>query len=232
MGRIEEIPALDAGEVHAWRFSLGADGPADYERLANADDLRRSRRFAFARDRARFLTARHVMRDLLGCYLDVEPRELAILYSPHGKPGLEARFGIGFNLTHSGDHGLIAFTRAPEIGVDIEEMCHREDRRSLASSVFCASELEALGKIDDAALDGPFLTCWTRKEALLKALGVGLSIDPREVDVGIEPVRSRHPIPGRDTVVEVASLFRDDQCVAALAVAGGYTSVRMLAWTP
>jgi 4'-phosphopantetheinyl transferase len=227
------VPALTEGEVHAWRFALGEDGPVVVEREVNADDLERADRFVFERDRSRFLRARHVMRDLLGAYVGGEPQGHAIVYGPYGKPGVDPELGIGFNVSHSGDHGLIAFARGAEVGVDIEEVCLREGMRGLVGTVMSPDEEAALRDIPDAAFALPFLTCWTRKEACLKALGVGLAMDPRTVSVGIRAVRSHVSVPPAGSMdVEVTSLFQDGRCVGALAVAGGYTRAHLLEWAP
>ena len=137
-------------------------------------------------------------------------------------------------MSHSGDHGLIAVARAAQVGVDIEEMSAREGLRALAASVFSEEEMQDLHEVSDSELAVPFLTCWTRKEACLKALGVGLTVEPKAVHVGIRPLRSQARIPevGACESVEVASLPQDEHCVSALAVAGGYSRTRLLQWEP
>ena len=67
--------------------------------------------------------------------------------------------------------------------------------------------MQDLHEVSDSELAVPFLTCWTRKEACLKALGVGLTVEPKAVHVGIRPLRSQARIPevGACESVEVAS---------------------------
>jgi 4'-phosphopantetheinyl transferase len=171
------------------------------------------------------------MRELLSAYVGGEPRQHAILYGDHGKPHVDARFGIAFNMSHSGDHGLIAFARGVEVGVDIEEIAAREGMRALVTTVMSPREQAAIRDIPDAAFCVPFLTCWTRKEACLKALGIGLSVEPRTVSVGIRTTRSRVKISApRPVEVDVTSLFQDERSVGALAVAGAYRRARLLDW--
>jgi 4'-phosphopantetheinyl transferase len=230
--RSARVPRLAAGEVHAWRFSLGDDGPAIDARSFPADDIARSQRFVFERDRRRFLRSRHVLRELLDGYAGGEPAGHALSFGAHGKPAVDARFGLDFNLSHSGDRGLIAFARDAQVGVDIEEISERPGMRALAASVMSPEEQAALRDIPDETLAVPFLTCWTRKEACLKAVGVGLSLEPRSVTVGIRAVRSRIRLGAAwREEIEVANLFEDGHSIAALAVAGGYTRVRLLDWT-
>ena len=229
MPRTARVPDLAEGEVHAWRFDLGAHVPGGGE--VHAEDLQRAERFAFARDRARFLRARQVMRGLVAAYLGTDAASTEIAYGMQGKPHVDARFGLSFNLSHSGDHGLIAFARGVEVGVDIEEIQPLPGLRTLAATVMSPKELEALRVLPDAAITVPFLTCWTRKEACLKAIGVGLAVEPRTFTVGIHALRTRVRLPeaGVDAV-EIASLFDDGRCVGALAVAGRYSRARLMEW--
>ena len=214
---------LSKGEIHVWRLDLAGGCPADLERVVSDGDLIRAGRFAFDRDRNRFLRAKYGLRRLLSAYAGMAPRELAIALDGHGKPHLDPALGLGFNLSHSGDHGLVAIGRTARIGVDIEEMSAPRNMRTLANRLFTADEVQSLMPLDASSLAVAFLTCWTRKEAYLKALGVGLSVAPCTVHVGTAPRRCRFPIAGGrpDEFVEVTSLAQADGCVAALAVEGG-----------
>ena len=226
------VPELAPGEVHAWRFSLAANASADPALELPADELARAGRFVFERDRRRFLRAREAMRTLLGAYLALEPQALEIFYGPQGKPFVDPRYGLGFNMSHSGEHGLIAISRQPHVGVDIEELSAREGLRALADSVFSPAERDAIAAVPEAGLAAAFYNAWTRKEACLKALGMGLAVEPNAVHVGLGSARDWVRLPGASEEIEVASLFEDESCSAALAVAGGYTRFRMLHWMP
>ncbi|MBL0142938.1 MAG: 4'-phosphopantetheinyl transferase superfamily protein [Betaproteobacteria bacterium] len=222
-------PELAADEVHVWRLDLSGDCPEDSGRCRHECDLQRAARFVLERDRKRFLRARYEMRRLLGGYLDIAPVQLVFAFNPHGKPMLDPRFGLGFNFSHSGDLGLLAIGRMLRIGIDIEKTAARPDMRRLAHKAFTPGEVASLAGVGDGELLLSFLTCWTRKEACLKALGMGLALAPESLHVGTDPDRRR--IAGSDATggefMEVASVIRDDRCVAALAVAGGYSEARI-----
>jgi len=223
-------PALAAGEVHAWRLDLSRGCPLEEDPALHADDWYRANRFAFERDRKRFLLARRALRCVLAGYLGLPARRVPITFGHHGKPLLAGAHGLGFNLSHSGDLGLLAVCRAAHVGADVEEVVPRGTVRELARSVCSAEEQQSLDDVDETGLLAAFLTCWTRKEAVLKALGTGLVLEPSRVNVGILTARGRVAIGGEpgDGFVVVESITCDDQFIGAVAVAGGMSVTRVL----
>lgn len=223
----EGLVALDSGEVHVWQLDLAGDCYPDSCQFLNESEMRRADRFVFERDRSRFIRSRHGLRQILAFYLKIDPRQLQITLGPHGKPALKRGHKLGFNLSHSGDRGLLAIGSTAGIGIDIETIRLPPDVRRLARSVFSADEIRTLDAIADDALSLPFFACWTRKEAYLKAIGVGLTVEPNSVNVGTETGRRRVQIEGRpgSHFVDVATIFQDDHCVASVAVVGGYSDI-------
>lgn len=219
-------PRLAPGEVHAWRVELAGAAPSAAAACLAPDEVARARRFAFERDRRRYVRARSALRRILAGYLGVAPADVALAYSLHGKPRLAAPAPLGFNVSHSGDHALVAVSRAAQVGVDIEVVDRSRATLELARDVFTADEVAQLAThAGGVAL--PFFTCWTRKEAYLKAIGLGLTIDPRTVHVGADPGRREIPsLERRGECVEVATLPREGDVAAAIAVVGGFAEVR------
>lgn len=226
------VPPLAKDGVHLWRLDLSGGLPADCESVLDEGERLRAQRFAFDRDRNRFVRARCALRSILGAYLGIAPRALVIASGPNGKPRLDSAPGLEFNLSHSGDHGLVAVAWTARVGVDIEELRSPGDPRRLAERLFTAEEQQSLRSVGELLVARTFLTCWTRKEAFLKALGAGLTIDASTVHVGTLPQRSRIPIPGRtfEDSMEVTSLEVLDGCVAALAVEGGHAVAGVFDW--
>ncbi len=117
--------ALSPGEVHVWRAPLNVNA-AQAQRLAQAlttDEQQRANRFHFQKDRQHFVVARGMLRVILGGYLKLYPEQVPIGYSSFGKPTLaEPRhpYDLKFNLAHSDDLALYAFSRSHRIGVDLE----------------------------------------------------------------------------------------------------------------
>lgn len=223
-----DVPPLGDREVHLWRIDLHGAPWLDTEAILDTSERDRAARFVFPRDRSRYLRAHHAVRVLLGAYLVVSPAMVRIVPDHHGKPMLNDH-ALGFNLSHSGDCALLAVSRVAEIGVDVEMLRLPREARQIAESVFSAAELETLSSVSDDALETAFFTCWTRKEAYLKALGIGLTINPATVTVGLETGLQRIKIAGRDAnqFVDVVSIADHSDRAAAIAVVGGYSSIRI-----
>jgi 4'-phosphopantetheinyl transferase len=185
--------ALGPGDVHVWRLSL-APPAAQLEALAHTlDDAERARaaRFHFERDRTAFTVARGALRTLLGRYLAQPPERIAFGYRDKGKPHLApgAPGGPGdvqFNLSHSGQLGLVAFARGREIGVDIEQRRPLRDLLALARTSFSPAEYTAFCALPPPDQLHAFFSCWSRKEAFIKATGEGIS-QLADFDVSLAP---------------------------------------------
>lgn len=144
-------PPLAAGEIHLWRLHLPEAGRHGL--------------------RAR---AHRQLGGLLAHYLGgAQPPALA--RGPHGKPYLPEHPGFAFNLSHGGDCALLAFALGGALGVDVEPLARRRPTRALARRYYAAAENDVLERLDDDAHTHAFLRLWTAKEAVLKAIGQGLS---------------------------------------------------------
>jgi 4'-phosphopantetheinyl transferase len=179
---------LRADEVHVWRADLDA-AAAVVERLRPLlalDERDRADRFHFERDRSRYIVGRGTLRILLGRYLSIAPERVRFAYGPNQKPRL-AGGGPWFNLSHSGPIALLAFTTAGEIGIDIELAAADFSRERIAERFFSPAEVAVLRSLPQAAQPLAFLTCWTRKEAFIKARGDGLSLPLDSFDVSLAP---------------------------------------------
>jgi 4'-phosphopantetheinyl transferase len=171
---------LAGGELHLWAVPL--DPPperlAAYGETLAGDEWTRAWRFRFEVHRRRFIAGRGALRALLGAYLGLPPARLAFTYGERGKPDLAPGCGGGtlfFNLSHSHELGLLAVTRAREVGVDVEHAKPMPDLERIAERFFAAEENAALLALPPAEQERAFFRCWTRKEAYLKAVGVGLA---------------------------------------------------------
>jgi 4'-phosphopantetheinyl transferase len=167
-------------DVHVWLVPLRC-AAGMVERCAgllSADERARAERFYFERDRRRSVRARAALRAVLGGYLAVDPRDLAFSYGGHGKPALGGRLAgtLTFNVSHSEEIALIAVGAHGDIGVDIEAVRRLDDRDDLAFRMFSAEESSTLAALHEEHRDVAFFTCWTRKEAYVKAVGDGLAL--------------------------------------------------------
>jgi len=178
-------------EVHVWRACLDVQS-SHVQRLAlmlSADERERAERFRFQRHRDHFVAARVFLRILIGQYLQKEPDQIQFSYNPYGKPYLaqEGNHTPSFNLSHSEGLALYAVTRDREIGVDVEHVSERVDTDEVAQHHFSPSEIASIRALPQSLRQRAFFTCWTRKEAYLKAQGNGLSAALDSFSVSLKP---------------------------------------------
>jgi 4'-phosphopantetheinyl transferase len=179
--------SLTAGTAHVWRFSLERDPEERLWSLLAEDEVARARRFYFERHRRRFVVGRAFLRTVLGRYLRREPQALRFTYGVHGKPAVADPGDLHFNLSHSGEAGLLGVTRGQEIGVDLEVVRPRDNVMDLAQRFFAREEVAALAEVPPEEKQLAFFLCWTRKEAFLKAGGEGLARPLDQFTVTLTP---------------------------------------------
>jgi 4'-phosphopantetheinyl transferase len=172
--------------VSVWRAVLAVPGRSPADDLLSTDERERARRFVFVRDRNRFVAARSFLRRVLGIYTGEDPAALSFAQGFYGRPHLcgGSRPVPDFNLSHSGDLALLAVCWSGRVGIDIEAVRDLPDMAGLAPLIMHPHELEHFNYLGSTTSAGEFFRLWTRKEALLKAMGVGLSLDPRQLNVG------------------------------------------------
>jgi 4'-phosphopantetheinyl transferase len=234
--------ALGRDEVHIWRASL--DLPASrlqtLKQTLAPEERTRASRFRFAIHRKRFIAARGILRDILGRYLGRAPRSLRFAYNGYDKPFLVEEGeddSIFFNVTHSQGLALYAFTRIGDIGIDVEQMTSEaKDYENIATSFFSRVEVEQLRSVSAEKRQEAFLNGWTRKEAYIKARGLGLSLALDQFDVSLIPgapaallaIREAGQEPARWTL---HALDPGPGFIAALAVKGHPSAIHCWQWS-
>jgi 4'-phosphopantetheinyl transferase len=191
--------------------------------LLSPSERARAGRLKRSRDRQRSLQAHCAVRRILALQLRVDPRCLEFVATAAGKPFLARPVqNLEFNLSHSGHHGLIAVAEDRSVGVDIEVQRPISDLLGVVLQVATAREAQLLTKLPTRQAHRAFFDLWTRKEALLKALGRGFLMDPREVEVGMGPGRSYVNLDARIWTVD--SLAISPGVRAAAAIEGKFDS--------
>ncbi len=152
------------------------------------DDVERSRRrrFVHPRPSREFTLCRAALRSLLCRELDCSNGDLSFGMSKFGKPFARvngAAAPIGFNVSHSGGHGLIALAPEGRIGVDVEERSYNRNLDACIRLLFAPDEQAEFENVGGNGKVEEFYRLWTLKEALIKALGAGLSIDTAKFEV-------------------------------------------------
>jgi len=146
-----------------------------------AAELSLAERFRFEKDAFHWRACRAALRRILGRALNVAASELKLLTAEFGKPFLdEPHAGLHFNLSHCEDLALVALCADGPVGVDIEP-AGRAPSLLECVEVFCHPDEIAALPAEEARRAAALLEIWTGKEALLKALGTGLSLAPQTV---------------------------------------------------
>ncbi len=181
-------PELGDGDVHVWHLPLSIDDVRLEQclQVLATDETERAARFAFPYLRQRYIAAHGMLRLILGAMLNRDPAGLEFRKGDHGKPYLPGG-ELQFNLSHSNEQGLLAVTRRAEIGVDIEGMSRKLDTGGIAERFFSAREAEELFSLEAEAQRHGFFNLWTRKEAWLKATGIGISEGLNKVEFNCRP---------------------------------------------
>ena len=182
--------AEDAVEIVVARLNVEHEAVDTLTALLSDTERQRASRFAFDRDRNRFVSARAGLRELLATRLGVRPESVELTYGVRGKPSLSQRFAdsdLRFNVSHSDDVAVYALSRGREIGIDVEAIRMIPDADDIAVRFFSRRENEAYFALDPRDRSLGFFNCWTRKEAFIKALGDGLYYPLDRFDVSLAP---------------------------------------------
>jgi len=183
---------LSSTDIHVWRGWL--DQPRRrVDQLAyslSADERMRAARFHFETDRVRFIVARGMLRSILSLYLGIEAGQVELYYQRQGKPYLPESLNqapIHFSMAHSHQLAVYAFVHAREIGIDLEYAQPMPGLWQTAAAFMSEHELSLLSALPADQQQQAFYLCWTRKEAYIKARGVGLAQPLEQLDVSMTP---------------------------------------------
>ncbi|KQP16670.1 4'-phosphopantetheinyl transferase superfamily protein [Methylobacterium sp. Leaf93] len=180
-----------SSDVTVWDVDLtqAIDHRATCRDLLSDDEIARAARFVRDVDRWRFEASHAALRLVLGERLGSDPRGLVFGAAPSGKPHLagEQAGSCRFSLSHSGSRALIGLSSSAEIGVDVEEIRPMPDLLRIARAHFAPREIAALETLPPRDLIAAFFACWTRKEAVAKATGQGLSLRLDGFAVSVTP---------------------------------------------
>lgn len=166
------LPEAAPYGIEVWLLELNLQAPlSDSDlNLVSEDEYTHALRFRRHEDRVRSITTRAALRKLVAAQTGSSPQSLCFITNCYGKPRLRDEPEIEFNVSHSGRFALIALSAIGEVGVDIEYRNHSIDAKSLDAYIF--SPLERRTGLSAA---GCFIEHWVAKEAVLKALGLGVS---------------------------------------------------------
>jgi 4'-phosphopantetheinyl transferase len=224
-------------EVHVWYVSLRrmALHITQFARTLSDEELQRAECFHFDRDRSRFVLARGILRMILGAYNSCPPAGLSFSYGPYGKPMVE-EIPFNFNLSHSDDTAMYAISQRLRIGIDVELVRPLAEMDSIAERVLTRRETDALATIGPDEKAAQFFQLWTRKESVLKGLGLGLGVSPQAIEVlhdVVQLVPAEDPsglLRGEPASWRVHNLLVNSEYKAAVAIDGDITRILCREW--
>lgn len=172
-GHAETFMHIEANEIHIFTANLETSPFQENTDLLSKDECERANCFQFPIHRQRFIAARSLLRAIVSLYIDVAPSKIIFSYDTHKKPFLE-NVPLAFNLSHSDHMAVYALTMHHAIGVDIEKI-QPDYHEAVAERFFGLAEKNALLALPLPERPRLFYRIWARKEAIVKALGKGIS---------------------------------------------------------
>lgn len=228
---------LESNQVDVWRVfpNPTPDSVRWAETTLSADEAERAARFRFDKDRNRFTVSHIALRDILSRYLNCEPKQVQYTVGDYGKPAVISKLKLDFNLSHSRDYALIAVTRGRKVGIDVEHFRDELEIEKIARRFFSEKENAELMSLPSGQQRTGFFNCWTRKEAYIKAHGLGLSLSLDSFDVSLSPnepaiLRATRPDAEEASHWTLLSLDIDSQHAGAAAVEGLDLDFRFWDW--
>lgn len=190
-------PGLSESEIHVWNLDLNAARVSkntaavlheDFRSVLSSAELARADRFRFERDAYRFVIRRGMLRRILSTYIGMPAKEITFETNEHGKPQIAnsgASRPLEFNTSHSQSVGLVAVSSGGRLGIDVECFRRNLDCSEIAKRFFSADEVTRIDSVEPSERLEMFYLYWTSKEAILKAMGSGLTIELERVLTGI-----------------------------------------------
>ncbi len=158
--------------------------------LLSTEEKERSERFKFYKHRKRFIASHGFTRSVLENYIDTPASEIIFKSNDKGKPALDKRThntNIHFNLSHSNNIALLAIVANHEIGIDVEYLDRKNDWKGIIKRFYTADEQAGILELPEDQQQNAFFQMWTRKEAYMKALGLGLYLSPNKFSLTTPP---------------------------------------------
>ena len=223
--------------VHVWTINLDADADTACVllQLLNGEERVRAARFRTSELRLRFIVGRGALRSILSRYIGVPAAQVRIETTPAGKPfvpGCE----LAFNLSHSGGLAVCGITAGGRLGIDLERIRRVEDADSIVRRYFAPGELKQYDAFRPAERTAAFFSGWTRKEAFVKATGLGLQRELNSFEVELSPDATCPWIAlgsadANDTW-SLRSFAPGIQYIAAAALDRDIEALELLDWSP
>jgi 4'-phosphopantetheinyl transferase len=223
--------------VHVWTINLDAEPAAvcSLLELLSGEERARAARFRTTQLRLRFIVGRGALRSILSRYLGVPPGQLRIETTTSGKPFIPGS-ELSFNLSHSDALAVCGVTAGGQLGIDIEHMRRVEDADSIVQRYFAPNELKQYEACRPAVRPAAFFSAWTRKEAFVKATGLGLQRELNSFEVDLSPQATCPRIAlgpaAENETWSLRSFAPSPQYIAAVALDREIEALEFFDWSP
>ena len=228
---------LPENEAHVWFFNVDdfLKDIKSYASCLSEEEILRSNKFKFDKDRIIYILARGSLRILSGYYLGHGPKGIEFTYGTHGKPDYNCSTKIKFNISHSGKLIVLGFVKTYVIGLDIERIKTDFDVLNIAEIFFSITEIKMLYDLRQDDLYKAFYRCWTRKESFIKAEGSGLSFPLDSFSVSLDDDKNAKLLETRWNASErnkwsLFSFSPAKDYIGAIAVKGKINDVKYYNW--
>ncbi len=176
--------------IQVWVIRLIGQTAEAWRAVLTIAEWEKAMRFRYPADQIRSAATRGVLRTLVGEYLSVPTTEIAFVENANGKPSVAGK-PIEFNVSHSGDYALLAFSSRSPIGADVERIKGGRVVGDLAARVLSPAEYQRFSSLTESEQRQTFFQIWTLKESVLKGIGSGLSIAPERIEIAFHPENPR-----------------------------------------
>jgi 4'-phosphopantetheinyl transferase len=217
--------AIEDNQVHVWQVSLKTVPGAETESAValSPDELERAGKFKFPSDRVHFMISHSRLRLILSKYCDCQPGEFIFRYNSCKKPFISnpESEDLKFNMSHSDDLMLVGICKRNEIGIDVEKVREMNELENIANENFSAKEIKYLKDSSDKT--NTFFQIWTRKEAVIKAIGQGIYFPLKSFHVVLKSPESPEPLVRLHTTagenqLRTSELVVSEGYIASLAI--------------
>lgn len=179
---------LIKNEVHVWSSTLNTSHSVlqRYVNLLSSEEKQRADGYVFFKDYSHFVIRRAILRLILSFYTRVPPKNIALIANQHGKPQLDPKkseFQLSFNGSHANDFVYYAISYESNVGIDIEHVQENQHVEGLAKVILNSEEYKIFEKLSISERNDFFYRHWSLKEALVKAIGVGLVYPLQEIHI-------------------------------------------------
>ena len=195
------------------------------DKLLSEGERARANSFRAPADTRRFTLARAALKRILSGYLHIESSHVKLQFGTYGKPCLPDPETIHFNLSHSGESAMIAVANGTDVGIDVESIRNADYFDTLVATCFSSEERRAYTALEPWRRKEAFYACWTRKEAYVKAMGMGLTIPLRNVETFFPPLSCEEFQPAKKGEWFLSDLKTGEGMAAAISAKGGKKSI-------